>query len=70
MGRFRMQIMEQLGHRMPDAGVVGHTLEYPLLHRLRQIRPKLDHRSTEDLFAIEHREPYRPGFMKRFSSQV
>jgi hypothetical protein len=65
-----MQVVEQLGHRMPDAGVVRHTLEYPLLHRLRQIRPKLDHRSTKDLFAIGHPKPYRPGFMKWFSSQV
>jgi hypothetical protein len=65
-----MQIMEQLGYCMPDARVVRHALEQPLLHRLRQIRPKLDHGSTKDLFAVGHPKNRRPGFMKRFSRLV
>src|SRR4051812_16216050 len=65
-----MQIVEQLCHRVPDAGGIRPTLEYLLLHRLRQIGPKLDHCSTKDLLAIRHRKLCRSEFVSNSTANI
>jgi hypothetical protein len=60
-----MAVVEQLGKPIPDVCIIGYIGKQPFLHRLREIRPKLERRLAKDFFKVRHRRsPSLNGPMK------
>jgi hypothetical protein len=60
-----MAVVEQLGEPIPDPRVFGYIGKQAFLHRLREIRPKLESRPAKDFLKVRHRQsPSLNGPMK------